>query len=97
MKTGRVNLQKKMNRNSRNTIEIPTGSDLAPLARDGVSVSTAETIIMQRPMPIPPTIRRNFRPNRSTIQTAFRVKRIPKVAFNALMRAIWLLLVNTFW
>jgi hypothetical protein len=97
MKCGRANSQKKINRNSRNTIDIPTGSDFAPLAREGVSVSTAETIIMQRPMPIPPTIRRNFRPNRSTIHTAFRVKIIPNVAFNAFMRAIWLLLVNTFW
>jgi hypothetical protein len=86
-----------MNKNIRNTIDIPTGSDLAPLGSCGVSVSTAATIIMQRPIPIPPTIKRNFLPNRSIIQTAFRVKRIPKVAFRALIRAILLSLVNTFW
>jgi hypothetical protein len=88
--------QKNMNRNSRNTIEMPTGIVFAPPG-DGVSVSTAETMIMQMPMPTPPAMRRTLRPKRSMIQMALRVKMIPNVALSALMRAIWPALVNTFW
>jgi hypothetical protein len=39
-------------------------------------------------IPRAPTMNRNFRPKRSTVQTAFKVKRIPKVALRALIRAL---------
>lgn len=84
-----------MNKKSKNTIDMPTDSVFAPPG-DGVSVSTAATMIMQMPIPMPPTIRRNLRPNRSMIQMAFRVKMIPKVALSALISAIWLALLKTF-
>jgi hypothetical protein len=40
-----------MNRKSKNTIAMPTGSDLTP-AVVGVSVSTAATMIIQIPIPL---------------------------------------------
>jgi hypothetical protein len=44
------------------------------------------TISMQQAMPMAPVINRNFLPKRSTVQVALRVKRIPQVAFKALIR-----------
>ena len=78
---------KKMNRKSKNTKAMPTDWDFAPLI-SGVSVSTAATMIMQIPIPIAPTIKRNFRPNRSVVQVALSVNKMPKVAFSALMRSV---------
>jgi len=92
-----VDLQKKAKRKSKNTIDMPTGSLLPPFGLVGVSVSTAATMIMHIPMPMAPTIRRNLRPYRSTVQVAFMVNKILKVALRALMRAIVEALVKTFW
>lgn len=92
----RGGLQKRAKRKSKKTIEMPTGLDLAPPARSGVSVSTAATMTMQIPMPMAPTMKRNLRPKRSTVQVALRVKRMEKVAFKALMSWMVSLLVKTF-
>lgn len=89
-------LQKRAKRNMRNTIAIPTGSDFAPLGRVGVCVSTVAAMSMQMPIPIPPTMNRNLRPKRSTVQVALRVKMILKVAFKALIREMVSALVKTF-
>lgn len=75
---------------------MPTGSLLAPFASEGVCVSTAATMIMQIPMPMAPTISRNLRPKRSTVQVAFIVKMMPKVALRALMSWICELSVKIF-
>lgn len=80
--------QKKMNKKSKNTIAMLTGCDLAPAADVGVCVSTLAQTSMHRPMPTPPTIRRNFLPNRSTVQTALSVKIMPHVALRALINMI---------
>lgn len=48
---GKFSVQKNMNRKSKNTIEMPTDSVLAPWGV-GVSVSTAATMIIQIPMPL---------------------------------------------
>ena len=75
---------------------MPTGSPLESPLRFGVSSPTRETISMHVAIPRAPTMNRNFRPNRSTVQTALRVKRIPKVALSALIKAMVLGLVKTF-
>lgn len=89
-------LQKKANRKSKKTMLMPTGSLFAPPLSVGVSVSTAATMIMQIPIPMAPMMSRNLRPKRSTVQVAFIVKRILKVALRALMSAMVLALVKTF-
>lgn len=66
-----------------------------PYCRVGVWVPTRVNAIMQAAMPRAPTMNKNFRPNRSTVQTAFKVKRMPKVALRALISAIWDGSVNT--
>ena len=76
-----------MNRKSKNTIEMPTGSDLAPSLEVGVCDPTEATIIIATPMPTAPTISKNLRPKRSLVQAALSVKRIPKVALRALIRS----------
>lgn len=85
-----------MKRNSRNTIEMATGCDLAPPSRVGVCVSTVATTSIQSAMPIPPTMNRKRRPKRSTVQVALSVNKIPKVALRALISAIVEALLNTF-
>lgn len=89
------NLQKKANRNITKTMAMPTGSVLAPPG-DGVCVSTVAAINMHIPIPIPPTMKRNLRPKRSTVQVALSVKMIPKVALRALIRATVSELLKTF-
>ena len=91
-----MDLQKKINKNMRNTMAMPTGVDFPPPG-EGVSVSTAAAMIIQTPIPMPPMIKRTLRPNLSIIQIALIVKIMPKVALSALIRAIWLALSNTFW
>jgi hypothetical protein len=94
---GDVNLQNKAKRNMMKTIAMPTGWLLDPLGRYGVCVSTVAAISMQMPIPIPPTMNRNLRPNRSTVQVALSVNKILKVAFRALISATVSELVKTFW
>lgn len=96
MVLGGCGLQKRAKRNIRNTIAIPTGCDFAPLGRVGVCVSTVAAISMQMPIPIPPTMNKNLRPKRSTVQVALSVKMMLKVAFKALIREMVSALVKTF-
>ena len=77
-------------------MDMATGSDFAPLARDGVWVSTVATMIMQMPMPMAPTMSKNLRPKRSAVQAALRVKRISQVALRALISAMVDEDLNTF-
>ncbi|GMF73020.1 unnamed protein product [Aspergillus oryzae] len=70
----------------RKTIAIPTGSVFAPSGVEGVSRPTSALMSMQTAIPVAPTMRRNLRPKRSTVQAALSVKRIPKVALRALIR-----------
>ena len=74
------------------TKEIATGCDLAPPG-DGVARPTVATTSMQTPMPMPPTMSSQRRPNRSAVQMALRVKRMPQVALRALIRLLRLVSV----
>jgi hypothetical protein len=85
-----------MNRKSIAVMAIPTGLDLPPSAVVGVSSPMSGTINMHSAIPIDPTIKTGFLPNLSTVHVALRVKRIPKVAFKALMRFIVFVETKTF-
>jgi hypothetical protein len=81
-----------MKRKRRKTMEMPTGCDFVPLFSLGVVRPTMGTSIMHSPIPMAPTMNSQRRPYLSAVHMAFRVNRMPKVAFRALMRLLqeWL-------
>jgi hypothetical protein len=89
-------LKKKMNKNKRKTIAIPTGSLFKSPGRLGVLRPIRVTQSIHTAIPNAPTMKRNFRPYRSAVHIAFKVNRMPKVAFRAFIRAILLRSGNTF-
>lgn len=76
---------------------MPTDSDLAPSAWEGVCVSTVATISIQAAMPRPPTMNKTLRPQRSTTQVTLKQKMMEQVAFRALMSAMVEDELKTFW
>lgn len=76
---------------------MPTDSDLAPSACEGVCVSTVATMSMQQAIPRPPTMNKTLRPQRSTTQVTLKQKIMEQVALRALMSAIVEEELKTFW